>query len=469
MPLNFSSSRISEASPTRALASTGCILAAFSCLCGCQANQPPSPQAAPAPAARAPIAPGPALVRALRIEVPAEVMTGLDVLESGGFLQLRGKRIGLLTHPAGADRRGESAIDVLRRAPGVRLVELFGTEHGVYDTLPASTIYGDQIDPRTGLRICSLYNGHTHVPTREQLKGLDALVVDLQDIGVRTYTFAGAMKDAMEGCFENNVEVIVLDRPDPLGGLKVDGPPLDPQWMNPPGLVNAFPVPYVHGLTIGELARFAKDTPGVLRIPEAARLRGRLTVVPMSGWRRSMRWPETGLAWIKTSEYIPDFSAVMGYPMTGLCAYVGHFSSGVGNEYPFRGIFNPLLKSETVKRELDALHIPGLQFQWVSAPSPRTGKPATGLYIDVTDWDQWRPTELNFQLMRLACKLEPRNPFLLVSKGESELFLTHMGSTAFYRDISAHGSRVDVEAYVEQWQAEARAFQERTRRYWLYP
>jgi len=167
MPLNFSSSRISEASPTRALASTGCILAAFSCLCGCQANQPPSPQAAPAPAARAPIAPGPAPVRTLRIEVPAEVMTGLDVLESGGFLQLRGKRIGLLTHPAGADRRGESAIDVLRRAPGVRLVELFGTEHGIYDTLPASTIYDDQSDPRTGLKICSLYNGHTHVPTRE--------------------------------------------------------------------------------------------------------------------------------------------------------------------------------------------------------------------------------------------------------------------------------------------------------------
>jgi uncharacterized protein YbbC (DUF1343 family) len=448
----------SEASALRVLASRACFFAAFFCLCGCQANQP---------VATAAIAP-PAPVRLPRIEVPTGVMTGLDVLESGGFLVLKGKRIGLLTHPAGADRRGESAIDVLRRAPGVRLVALFGTEHGVYDTLPASTKYLDQIDPRTGLRICSLYNGFSHRPTRDQLKGIDALVIDLQDIGVRSYTFTGAMKQAMEGCFENNVEVIVLDRPNPLGGLKVDGPPIDPQCLTPPALVNEFPVPYVHGMTIGELANFAKETPGVLRIPDAVRQRGRLVVVPMSGWRRSMRWPETGLPWIKTSEYIPDFSAVMGCPMTGLISYVGHFSSGVGNQYPFRGIYNPLVKSETVKRELDSLHIPGLQFRWVSVPNAHTGKPATGLYVEVTDWDEWRPTELNFQLMKLACKLEPRNPFLLVSKGESEVFLRCMGSTAFYRDISAHGSRVNVDAYVGQWQAQARAFQERARRFWLY-
>jgi uncharacterized protein YbbC (DUF1343 family) len=404
------------------------------------------------------------------IETRREVMTGLDVLEAGNFIVVKGKRIGLLTHPAGADRHGESAIDVLRNAPGVRLVALFGTEHGVYDQLPASTIYNDGIDPRTGLKVCSLYNGRVdlmHRPTKAQLQGIDALVIDLQDIGVRSYTFTGAMKQAMEGCFENNVEVIVLDRPNPLGGLKVDGPPIDPEWIGP-ALVNAFPVPYVHGLTIGELAKFAKETPGVLHISEAARLRGRLTVVPMTGWRRSMRWPDTGLVWLKTSTNIPDFSAVMGYPMTGLCAYVGHFSSGVGTQYPFRGVYNPLVKSDVVKRELEALKIPGLQFRWVSVPSARTGKPATGLYVEVNDWDEWRPTELNFQLMRLACRLEPKNPFLFISKGEMESFLKHMGSTAFYRDISARGAKVDIEAWLKRWQVEANAFQESTRRFWLY-
>jgi uncharacterized protein YbbC (DUF1343 family) len=456
--------RMSDDSPARTLSSLGCFLAAFFCLCGCQANRASATRAAPAPIAAAPAPP----MRLPRVEVPTEVMTGLDVLESGGFVVLKGKRIGLLTHPAGADRRGESAVDVLRRAPGVRLVALFGTEHGIYDNLPASKPYDDQIDPRTGLRIYSLYNGHSHQPSRDQLKGLDALVIDLQDIGVRSYTFAGAMKQAMEGCFENNVEVIVLDRPNPLGGLKVDGPPIDPQCLSKPALVNEFPVPYVHGMTIGELAEFAKDTPGILRVSDSVRRRGRLTVVPMSGWRRAMRWPETGLPWIKTSEFIPDFSAVVGYPMTGLIAYVGHFSSGVGSQYPFRGIYNPLVKSEVVKRELDALHIPGLQFRWVSVPNAHTGKPANGLYIEVTDWDEWRPTELNFQLMRLACRLEPKNPFLFISKGESEVFLRCMGSTTFYRDMAAHGSRVNVEAYLNQWHAEAAAFQERARRFWMY-
>jgi uncharacterized protein YbbC (DUF1343 family) len=466
MPPLFSSSRLFEASPARGLSFLAGFLAMFLCLCGCQANQTASVRAAPAPVHAD--APAPKPVPHLRVEVPVDVRTGIDVLEAGDFVVLKGKRVGLLTHPAGADHRGESAIDVLRRAPGVRLVALFGTEHGIYDSLPASAIYQDQTDPRTGLRVYSLYNGHSHRPSREQLQGIDAMVIDLQDIGVRPYTFTGAMKQAMEGCFENNVEVIVLDRPNPLGGLKVDGPPIDPQCLVPEALVNEFPVPYVHGLTIGELAKFAKDTPGVLRVSEEVRRRGRLTVVPMSGWRRGMRWPDTGLTWIKTSEFIPDFSAVVGCPMTGLTAYVGHFSSGVGNQYPFRGIYNPLVKSETVKRELDALHIPGLQFRWVSVPNAHTGNPANGLYIEVTDWDEWRPTELNFQLMRLACRLEPRNPFLFVSKGDAQVFLRCMGSTAFFRDMTAHGARTNVEAYLSQWQAEATAFQERTRRFWLY-
>ena len=457
--------RMSDTSPARSLSSLGCFLAAFFCLCGCQANRASATRAAPAPIAAAPAPP----MRLPRVEVPTEVMTGLDVLESGGFVVLRGKRVGLLTHPAGADRRGESAVDVLRRAPGVRLVALFGTEHGIYDNLPASKPYDDQIDPRTGLRIYSLYNGHSHQPSRDQLKGLDAPVIDLQDIGVRSYTFAGAMKQAMEGCFENNVEAIVLDRPNPLGGLKVDGPPIDPQCLSKPALVN--------GVSRALRARDDNRRTGRVRqghprdparVGFGAPRPGRLTVVPMSGWRRAMRWPETGLPWIKTSEYIPDFSAVVGYPMTGLIAYVGISPAESAASILFAASTILLVKSEVVKRELDALHIPGLQFRWVSVPNAHTGKPANGLYIEVTDWDEWRPTELNFQLMRLACRLEPKNPFLFISKGESEVFLRCMGSTAFYRDMTAHGSKVNVEAYLNKWQADATAFQERTRRFWMY-
>lgn len=405
---------------------------------------------------------------------PPKVMLGIDVLEQEGFAPLRGKRLALLTHPAGVDGRGASTVEVLRREPGLKLVALFGTEHGVYGG-PASTPYPSRRDPRTGLMIYSLYDGRniTHRPTPAQLRGIDALVIDLQDIGCRSYTFTGAMKQAMEGCFLNGVEVIVLDRPNPLGGVKVDGPMLDRRWMGT-NLVNEFPVPYVHGLTIGELARFAKGEPGVLQIPDAARTEGRLRVIPMRGWRRSMRWPETGLAWVPTSPYIPDFAAVAGYPMVGLgCimgeyANLGGFSHGVGNRYPFRGISSKYVKPETLERDLLELRLPGLSYRKVSVPSAKTGQPATGLFIEITDWDLWRPTELNFYLMKLDCLTAPRNPFAAAPRPIVENFLRHMGSTAFYEDLARNGSRVDVEAYLKAWDLRDRDFRDKSRKYWLY-
>jgi uncharacterized protein YbbC (DUF1343 family) len=409
-----------------------------------------------------------------RVEVPTHVMLGIDVLEAEGFAPLRGKRLGLLTQRAGVDSRGVSTVDILRRTPGLRLVALFATENGISGEVTSGKIYGDQVDPRTGLMVFSLYNGRTHQPTAAQLKGIDALVIDLQDIGTRSYTFTGAMKQAMEGCFAHNVEVIVLDRPNPLGGLKVDGPIPDPQWIGP-NLVNEFPVPYVHGLTIGELARLAKGQPGVMRVPDAVRERGRLTVIAMRGWRRSMRWTETGLSWVPTSPFIPDFAAVVGYPMTGLGCYIGDyppaiggFSHGVGNQYPFRGLSNKYVKSDQLQKALTALGLPGLRYRIVSVPNARTGKPATGLFIEVTDWDAWRPTELNFYLMRLDCRLSPRNPFAAAPPAIRASFLRHMGSTAFLNDLIAHGANVDVDAYIRQWAAQARVFQEQSRRYWLY-
>lgn len=410
-----------------------------------------------------------------RIEEGPRVMLGIDVLEAEGFAPLRGKRFALLTNEAGVDGRGVRTIDILRREPGLRLVALFGTEHGVYGTEPASSTYPSYRDPRTGLMVYSLYDGRnvTHRPTAAQLRGIDALVVDLQDIGTRSYTFTGAMKQAMEGCFLNHVEVIVLDRPDPLGGLKVDGPLLDPQWVGT-NLVNAFPVPYVHGLTIGELARFAKYEPGVLRIPDAAREAGRLTVIPMRGWCRWMRWPDTGLQWVPTSPYIPDFSAVEGYPMVGLGCYMGDFphlggfSHGIGAAYPFRGISCKYLKPAALERALEALRLPGLRFHPVSVPNPRTGRPSTGLFIEIADWDLWRPTELNFYLMQLDCRYAPRNPFAAAPRSAVDGFLRLMGSTGFYEALATRGDRVDVGAYLRAWEAQDRAFQEESRRFWLY-
>jgi uncharacterized protein YbbC (DUF1343 family) len=392
-------------------------------------------------------------------------MLGIDVLESQGFAAVRGKSIGLLTHPAGVNMRGMSTIDVLRHAPGVRLVTLFSAEHGLYGEYGRGVGYPDHVDPRTGLMARSLYNGTGTRPTRAQLKGLDAVVIDLQDIGSRSYTFASAMKLCMEGCFENGVEVIVLDRPNPLGGLKVDGPPLDPQWMS---YVGQFRVPYVHGLTMGELALMAKGAPDLMKIPDSVRERGRLTVIAMRGWRRSMRWTDTRLTWVPTSPFIPDFAAVEGYPMTGLGSQWGGFKNGIGTAYPFRGISFHGVRLDTLERELKALNLPGIDFRRVSVPDPKTGKPELGLYIEITDWDQWRPTELSAHLMQLACKLAPRNPFAGMTPLQERSLLIYWGSTQFYNDLAAHGARVDVDAYVRGWQAKDAVYQQESRKYWIY-
>ena len=435
-------------------------------LIGCSATPPPGPGSAAAvrPAAPRPGAPAP---RPVADEVPDAahpVMLGIDVLQSAGFAPIRGMAVGLLTHPAGVNKHGVSTIDILQHAPGVRLVALFAPEHGVRGEFAAGVNFPDRVDSRTGLMVHSLYNGLSRKPTRAQLRGIDAMVIDLQDIGVRSYTFVSAMKTCLEGCFENGVAVVVLDRPNPLGGLKVDGPPLDPQLVS---YVGEFRVPYVHGLTIGELARMAKDAPDILKISDAARANGRLTVVPMRGWRRSMRWPETGLAWVPTSQLIPDFSAVEGYAMTGLGTQLGGFRSGIGTSYPFRGISHHGTRSEVLERDLQALDIPGIGFRRVSVPDPKTGKPELGLYVEITDWDLWRPTELGLQMIRLACKYDPRT-FASATKNELGLFQKCLGSMAFYSDVAAHGARVDVEAYVRDWQAKAQFSHRQSRRYWLY-
>ncbi len=435
-------------------------------LLGCSASQPPAPKSFKTPVVAAPKPPpAPAIIVAPTLK---GVMLGIDVLEAEGFTVVKGKRLGLLTHPAGVNRHGVPTIDVLRKGAGVKLVALFGVEHGINNEFPAGKNYASYVDPRTGLKVHSLYDGKSRKPTKEQLKDLDALVVDLQDIGTRSYTFISAMKLAAEACFENGKELIILDRPNPLGGLKVDGPPLDAA-LAVNNYVGAFRVPYVHGLTMGELARMAKEAPGVLAIPETARARGQLTIVPMRGWTRAMRWSETGLTWVATSPRMQDFAAVQGYPMTGLgCETPSGFKHGVGDQYAFRGLSHMTAKLDVYEKELRALKLPGIQFRRVSAPNARTGQPSIGLFIEISDWDEWRPAELNFWLLKLTCKLEGKNPFTAAKVNDKVIFVKLLGSSAFAADLVAKGAAIDVEGWLRTWRAQAKVYQEQSKKYWIY-
>ena len=391
----------------------------------------------------------------------ATIYLGVDVLEQSGFRVISGKRVGLLTHPAGLNRRGISTIDVLRRASNIQLVALFGPEHGIYGDEKANVPVDDKIDSRTGLPVYSLY-GKYRKPTPKMLLGLDALIIDLQDIGVRSYTFVSCMRYAMEACFENGVEVVVLDRPNPLGGLKVDGPPLDKEWRS---YVGAFHVPYVHGLTIAELARLAKASQGWMDVPDAVRKKGRLTVVPMRGWSRSMLWTKTGLRWTPTSPYIPDLSAVLGYAMTGLGAQEGEFSHGIGTPYPFRLLrYKGKFPSE-VKAALESKQIPGLRYHIIDTHT-NSGVKISGVYVSVSNWTKVRPTELSFHMMQIAAEWSSNNPF--IKSKNSNLFNKHVGSTNWWNEISLRGAKSRVNFFVDRWSKEALDFQTQYKRFWIY-
>lgn len=389
-----------------------------------------------------------------------QVELGIDTLEKRGFDILQNKRVGLLTHPAGLNRFGVSTVHILNQSRAVNLTALYGPEHGIYGDEEAGAKIANRRDPRTGLPVFSLYGKHRK-PTPEMLRGIDCLVIDLQDIGCRSYTFISCMKLALEACFENGVEVIILDRPNPLGGLKVDGPIIEKEFLS---YVGAFQIPYVHGLTMGEIARMAVSRPGMLDITDKQRVNGKLSVVAMKGWRRFMSWPMTGLQWKATSPNIPDFPATAGYCMTGLGAQLGSFKHGIGSEYPFRILTIEGLSPVELKAKLDNRKIPGLEFE-IKKFNRGT---ETGVYARISNHSQWRPTELGFNMMQIAAEVSPGNPFAEAKDSEALFFNKIVGSRNWWKEISQKGAHANLAGFIGTWERQAKQFQLQSRQYWLY-
>lgn len=389
-------------------------------------------------------------------------LPGIDVLERDGFRQLRNRRVGLLTHPAGVNRRGQSSIQVLRRASAVNLVALFGPEHGIYGDERANVPIQDRVDSRTGLPVFSLY-GRYRKPTPEMLEGIDTLVIDLQDVGSRSYTYISCMRYAMEACFENGKEMVVLDRPNPIGGRKIDGPWLEREWMS---YVGAFQLPYVHALTIGEIARMAKQEADVLPIPDDVRRNGRLEVVPMANWSRNMLWTDTGLSWVPTSPAIPDVAAAMGYAMTGLGCQLGGFAHGYGTRHPFRLLQFSGRSPEAIAEALTARRIAGINLQVISFEEG--SQTHRGAYVVVTNWRDLRPTEISFHLMALACQWNAQNPFAAATQGQQDLFTKHVGEGNVIETLKRDGAAFDVAPFLRRWSNRNAQYARRKPRWHLY-
>lgn len=300
------------------------------------------------------------------------VRCGIDVLAADQFKPLANQRIAIITNQTGLDRDGGRTIDVLRTAPGVKVVKLFSPEHGLWGLLDEKV--SDSVDPQTGLKVYSLY-GKTRKPTAEMLEGVDTVVFDIQDAGTRFYTYVSTMGLCMEACAEHKVTMVVLDRPNPITGLRPDGPIADEKDL---GFTAYAPIPVVHGMTVGELARMFNKERGI---------GCELTVVPMRGWRRDMWFDQTGRMWVNPSPNLRNPTQAVVYPAIGLLEFT-NLSVGRGTDQPFEQFGAPWIDARKLAAALNAASLPGLRFTpttFTPVSSKFNGELCQGVYIAVTD------------------------------------------------------------------------------------
>lgn len=304
----------------------------------------------------------------------AQVLTGLDVLERGGFAELQGKNVGLITNHTSLNKDGANAVDVLHAAPGLRLTAIFSPEHGFRGTEEGGVYIESSTDPATGVPVYSLYGKGKQRPAPEMLKDLDVLVFDIQDIGARFYTYLTTMGYAMEEAAKAGLPFMVLDRPNPIGGL-IEGPVLEPGLSF---FTAYFPVPTRHGFTAGEMALFHKDN---------LKLDLSLSVIKMEGWRRDMFFDQTGLAWSNPSPNIRGLTAEVLYPGLG-CFEASNVSVGRGTEIPFQWFGAPWMKAEKIAKKLNKAGLQGVKFSPLTLAPDKDmyqGKDCPGVLINVTD------------------------------------------------------------------------------------
>ncbi len=389
----------------------------------------------------------------MTITTEATVATGLDVLLAEGVPALAGRRVGLITNQTGVNRALGSGIDLLHASDAVDLVALFGPEHGVRGDAQAGVHVGGAVDARTGLPVHSLY-GETRRPTAEMLVGLDALLFDIQDIGVRYATYASTLAHAQEAAAAVGLDVAVLDRPNPLTGGRVEGNRLDPAFAS---FVGVHPMPVCHGLTAGELARlFAADRGW----PEPI-------VVPMRGWRRTMWFDETGLPWVQPSPNLPTLDSLTLYP--GTCLIEGtNLSEGRGTTRPFELIGAPWIDPFRLAADLERRGLPGVAFRPnFSTPTfqKHAGQSCGGVQVHILRRDEVQPVALGVHLLHAVRALDPAS-FAWIGGEERGHFVDLLFGSDRPRLALDAGDNAD--AVLARWKDDAAAFSARRRPFLLY-
>jgi uncharacterized protein YbbC (DUF1343 family) len=376
---------------------------------------------------------------------PPTVLTGIDVLVKENFVRLKDRRVGLITNHTGQDRRGRATIDLLHQAPGITLVALFSPEHGIRGLLDEKV--GDGQDEKTGLPIYSLY-GKRRRPTAETLKGIDTLVYDIQDIGCRFYTYITTLGYVLEAAAEHKLKVVVLDRPNPLGGDLVEGPILD---AGKESFVAYHALPIRHGLTVGELARLFNAE---------RKIGAELEVVKMEGWQRSMMFDRTGLSWVNPSPNMRSLSAALLYPGIGILETT-NLSVGRGTERPFEWIGAPWLDGGKLASALAKEKLPGIRFvpaKLTPVSSVHKGQLCGGMHLFVDDWARFQPVRTGLAIAAALHRLYPTD-------WKTDRLNILLGHEATWKGITGGADGRELE---QGWHGELRRFIDRRKACLLY-
>lgn len=403
-----------------------------------------------------------ALIPAL---VSAQVRPGIEVLRDSGFEGLQGRRVGLVTNPSGVDCDLRSTIDILAEAPGVNLVALYAPEHGVRGDIYAGGKVESGRDDHTGLPVHSLY-GSTRQPTKEMLKGVDIMVYDIQDVGTRSYTFISTLGLVMRTCAEMGIPVMVLDRPNPLGGLKIEGPLVRDGFHS---FVSQYKIPYVYGLTVGELAVLINEE-GLNRGQNGRSepLKCKLTVIPMEGWTRDMLFEDTGLPWVLPSPNIPYPENAIGYPSAGLCGELyDYLNIGIGYTLPFGTFAEEWVDADKLKAKLDSYNLPGVAWRTVHykpISGRLNGKLIHGVQYYYTDYEAADITLTQFYVMQAVYELYGKNPF---TGAGDRLAMFNKVCGSDYVSVN-FGRKMKVSSIAAYWTADVDAFRKLVRKYQMY-
>jgi uncharacterized protein YbbC (DUF1343 family) len=380
---------------------------------------------------------------------------GVEVLLNEEKHLIEGKRVGLITNPTGVDQKLNSIVDALYNDPDTELTALYGPEHGVRGDAQAGQYVDFYIDEKTGLPVYSLY-GPTRKPTPEMLGNIDVLLFDIQDVGTRFYTYIYTMAYAMEAAQENNIPIIVLDRPNPLGGTKVEGPVLDMKYAS---FVGNYAIPLRHGMTVGELAKLFN---------EEFEIGADLTVVEMNGWKRNMYYDETPLEFVMPSPNMPTLETALVYPGAALIEGT-NVSEGRGTTKPFELIGAPFMNADETATALNELNLPGVTFRAASFTptfSKHAGSLSHGVQIHITDRNSFKPVETGLHIVKTIHDMYPDQFAFRAENSAGISFFDNLIGNSWIRKGIEEGRT--VEDLAAQWQEELSSFNETRKQYLIY-